>query len=145
MIIAYWYQIISQVPNSSMDWLHLFIKFVWRTKLYQACVSFGFYFYINVFYLLLTEQFYEDCKLIGFMKIDFQVKDALVQFETALSLDPNPVEAQAALYNKACCHVYRLEVSFFFFSFSFFHSLDFSVLFPRSLRELFHYQSFLLF
>ncbi|XP_021906792.1 protein LOW PSII ACCUMULATION 1, chloroplastic [Carica papaya] len=46
-----------------------------------------------------------------------RVKDALVQFETALSLDPNPVEAQAALYNKACCHVYRLEVSFFFFLF----------------------------
>ncbi|KAE8692024.1 Protein LOW PSII ACCUMULATION 1 [Hibiscus syriacus] len=38
-----------------------------------------------------------------------RVKDALVQFETALSLDPNPVEAQAALYNKACCHAYRGE------------------------------------
>ncbi|KAA3475069.1 protein LOW PSII ACCUMULATION 1, chloroplastic [Gossypium australe] len=37
------------------------------------------------------------------------VKDALVQFETALSLDPNPVEAQAALYNKACCHAYQGE------------------------------------
>ncbi|KAE8693742.1 Protein LOW PSII ACCUMULATION 1 [Hibiscus syriacus] len=35
-----------------------------------------------------------------------RVKDALVQFEMALSLDPNPVEAQAALYNKACCHAY---------------------------------------
>ncbi|GMJ09174.1 LOW PSII ACCUMULATION1 [Hibiscus trionum] len=35
-----------------------------------------------------------------------RVKDALVQFETALSLDPNPVETQAALYNKACCHAY---------------------------------------
>ncbi|KAH9730356.1 protein LOW PSII ACCUMULATION 1 [Citrus sinensis] len=35
-----------------------------------------------------------------------RVKDALVQFDTALSLDPNPVEAQAALYNKACCHAY---------------------------------------
>ncbi|KAK8711529.1 hypothetical protein V6N13_146810 [Hibiscus sabdariffa] len=35
-----------------------------------------------------------------------RVKDALVQFETALSLGPNPVEAQAALYNKACCHAY---------------------------------------
>ncbi|XP_021280487.1 protein LOW PSII ACCUMULATION 1, chloroplastic [Herrania umbratica] len=38
-----------------------------------------------------------------------RVKDALVQFETALTLDPNPEEAQAALYNKACCHAYRGE------------------------------------
>ncbi|XP_061369382.1 protein LOW PSII ACCUMULATION 1, chloroplastic [Gastrolobium bilobum] len=38
-----------------------------------------------------------------------RVKDALIQFETALSLNPNPVEAQAALYNKACCHAYRGE------------------------------------
>lgn len=39
----------------------------------------------------------------------FQVKDALLQFDTALTLNPNPVEAQAAYYNKACCHVYRGE------------------------------------
>ncbi|XP_034196809.1 protein LOW PSII ACCUMULATION 1, chloroplastic isoform X2 [Prunus dulcis] len=38
-----------------------------------------------------------------------RVKDALVQFETALSLDPNPIEVQAALYNKACCHAYKGE------------------------------------
>ncbi|KAL5795578.1 hypothetical protein ACOSQ2_000398 [Xanthoceras sorbifolium] len=38
-----------------------------------------------------------------------RVKDALVQFETALGLNPNPIEAQAALYNKACCHAYRGE------------------------------------
>ncbi|KAK3041489.1 hypothetical protein RJ639_000466 [Escallonia herrerae] len=38
-----------------------------------------------------------------------RVKDALVQFETALTLEPTPVEAQAALYNKACCHAYRGE------------------------------------
>ncbi|QCD98217.1 protein LOW PSII ACCUMULATION 1, chloroplastic [Vigna unguiculata] len=38
-----------------------------------------------------------------------RVKDALTQFETALSLNPNPVEAQAAFYNKACCHAYRGE------------------------------------
>nr|CAD1830003.1 unnamed protein product [Ananas comosus var. bracteatus] len=38
-----------------------------------------------------------------------RVKDALLQFETALALDPNPIEAQAALYNKACCHAYRGE------------------------------------
>ncbi|XP_010090809.2 protein LOW PSII ACCUMULATION 1, chloroplastic [Morus notabilis] len=38
-----------------------------------------------------------------------RVKDALVQFETALNLDPNPMEAQAALYNKACCYAYRGE------------------------------------
>lgn len=25
----------------------------------------------------------------------------------ALTLDPNPIEAQAALYNKACCHAFR--------------------------------------
>lgn len=36
-----------------------------------------------------------------------QVKDALEQFETALTLGPNALEAQAALYNKACCHAYR--------------------------------------
>jgi len=35
------------------------------------------------------------------------VKDALVEFENALELNPNPMEAQAALYNKACCHAYR--------------------------------------
>ncbi|XP_016205179.1 protein LOW PSII ACCUMULATION 1, chloroplastic isoform X1 [Arachis ipaensis] len=38
-----------------------------------------------------------------------RVKDALAQFETALTLNPNPVEAQAAFYNKACCHAYRGE------------------------------------
>ncbi|CAL9065815.1 protein LOW PSII ACCUMULATION 1, chloroplastic [Musa acuminata AAA Group] len=38
-----------------------------------------------------------------------RVKDALVQFENALSLNPNPMEAQAALYNKACCHAYKGE------------------------------------
>ncbi|EPS65423.1 hypothetical protein M569_09352, partial [Genlisea aurea] len=38
-----------------------------------------------------------------------RVKDALVQFDTALTLDPNSIEAQAALYNKACCHAYRGE------------------------------------
>ncbi|KAL8530894.1 hypothetical protein ACS0TY_007792 [Phlomoides rotata] len=38
-----------------------------------------------------------------------RVKDALAQFDTALTLDPNPIEAQAALYNKACCHAYRQE------------------------------------
>ncbi|KAG5044066.1 hypothetical protein AAZX31_03G192700 [Glycine max] len=38
-----------------------------------------------------------------------RVKDALAQFEAALSLNPNPVEAQAAYYNKACCHAYRGE------------------------------------
>uniref|UniRef100_M1AT06 Protein LOW PSII ACCUMULATION 1, chloroplastic n=1 Tax=Solanum tuberosum TaxID=4113 RepID=M1AT06_SOLTU len=37
------------------------------------------------------------------------VKDALVLFDTALTLNPNPVEAQAAFYNKACCHAYRGE------------------------------------
>ncbi|KAG0537680.1 hypothetical protein BDA96_03G169500 [Sorghum bicolor] len=38
-----------------------------------------------------------------------RVKDALEQFENALELNPTPVEAQAALYNKACCHAYREE------------------------------------
>ncbi|XP_073303410.1 protein LOW PSII ACCUMULATION 1, chloroplastic [Primulina huaijiensis] len=38
-----------------------------------------------------------------------RVKDALTQFDTALTLNPNPKEAQAALYNKACCHAYRGE------------------------------------
>lgn len=41
------------------------------------------------------------------MVLIVQVKDAIVQFETALSLDPNPIESQAAYYNKACCHAYR--------------------------------------
>jgi hypothetical protein len=36
-----------------------------------------------------------------------QVRDALEQFDNALELDPNPIEAQAAFYNKACCHAYR--------------------------------------
>jgi hypothetical protein len=51
---------------------------------------------------------------VGHSKFSFlwilQVKDALTQFETALSLNPNPVEAQAAFYNKACCHAYRYEL-----------------------------------
>ncbi|KAL5228263.1 hypothetical protein ABZP36_016528 [Zizania latifolia] len=38
-----------------------------------------------------------------------RVRDALEQFENALELDPNPIEAQAALYNKACCHAFREE------------------------------------
>ncbi|KAI3409432.1 TPR_REGION domain-containing protein [Psidium guajava] len=38
-----------------------------------------------------------------------RVKEALSQFDTALTLKPNPLEAQAALYNKACCHAYRGE------------------------------------
>ncbi|XP_023528576.1 protein LOW PSII ACCUMULATION 1, chloroplastic [Cucurbita pepo subsp. pepo] len=38
-----------------------------------------------------------------------RVKEALVQFEAALDMNPNPLEAQAALYNKACCHAYRGE------------------------------------
>ncbi|XP_062198551.1 protein LOW PSII ACCUMULATION 1, chloroplastic [Phragmites australis] len=38
-----------------------------------------------------------------------RVRDALEQFENALELDPKPIEAQAALYNKACCHAYREE------------------------------------
>ncbi|KAG0569124.1 hypothetical protein KC19_6G066400 [Ceratodon purpureus] len=33
-----------------------------------------------------------------------RVKDALVQFDAALEMNPNEEEAQAALYNKACCH-----------------------------------------
>ncbi|XP_030461948.2 protein LOW PSII ACCUMULATION 1, chloroplastic [Syzygium oleosum] len=38
-----------------------------------------------------------------------RVKEALSLFDTALTLNPNPMEAQAALYNKACCHAYRGE------------------------------------
>ncbi|KAF7818220.1 protein LOW PSII ACCUMULATION 1, chloroplastic [Senna tora] len=54
-----------------------------------------------------TPEYYVNSGLQLFSK--GRVKDALVQFETALSLDPNPMEAQAALYNKACCHAYRGE------------------------------------
>ncbi|CAM6090303.1 unnamed protein product [Calypogeia fissa] len=38
-----------------------------------------------------------------------RVKDALDQFDSALKLSPSPEEAQAALYNKACCHASREE------------------------------------
>ncbi|VAH58075.1 hypothetical protein VPH35_043275 [Triticum aestivum] len=38
-----------------------------------------------------------------------RVRDALEQFDNALELNPNPTEAQAAFYNKACCHAYREE------------------------------------
>ncbi|XP_059437523.1 protein LOW PSII ACCUMULATION 1, chloroplastic isoform X1 [Corylus avellana] len=52
----------------------------------------------------------ESCVNLGLQLFsNGRVKDALVQFETALNLDPNPMEAQAALYNKACCHAYRGE------------------------------------
>ncbi|CAA6654273.1 unnamed protein product [Spirodela intermedia] len=50
----------------------------------------------------------ESCVNIGLSLFSKgRVKEALAQFENALELDPNPVEAQAALYNKACCHAYR--------------------------------------
>ncbi|KAJ4850581.1 Protein LOW PSII ACCUMULATION 1, chloroplastic [Turnera subulata] len=55
-----------------------------------------------------TTQTAESCVNLGLSLFKKgKVKDALVQFETALSLDPNPMEAQAAFYNKACCHAYR--------------------------------------
>ncbi|KAH9617960.1 hypothetical protein KSS87_003573 [Heliosperma pusillum] len=38
-----------------------------------------------------------------------RVREALEQFNLALTLNPNVMEAQAALYNKACCHAYRGE------------------------------------
>ncbi|CAO2839738.1 unnamed protein product [Amaranthus hypochondriacus] len=52
----------------------------------------------------------ESCVNVGLALFNKgRVRDALVQFETALSLNPNIMEAQAALYNKACCHAYRGE------------------------------------
>lgn len=52
----------------------------------------------------------ESCVNLGLILFSKgRVKDALMQFETALTLNPNPIEAQAALYNKACCHAYRGE------------------------------------
>ncbi|KAJ1687709.1 hypothetical protein LUZ63_019099 [Rhynchospora breviuscula] len=39
-----------------------------------------------------------------------RVAEALEKFEMALTLDPNPIEAQAAYYNKACCHAFRGEI-----------------------------------
>jgi hypothetical protein len=45
--------------------------------------------------------------LLVFFVCISQVRDALEQFDNALELDPNTIEAQAALYNKACCHAYR--------------------------------------
>lgn len=42
-----------------------------------------------------------------------QVKDALVQFDAALEMNPNEEEAQAALYNKACCHARRFGAVLF--------------------------------
>ncbi|BBM99549.1 hypothetical protein MPTK1_1g21960 [Marchantia polymorpha subsp. ruderalis] len=38
-----------------------------------------------------------------------RVKEALDHFNAALKLNPAPEEAQAALYNKACCHAVRGE------------------------------------
>ncbi|KAL3701975.1 hypothetical protein R1sor_019997 [Riccia sorocarpa] len=38
-----------------------------------------------------------------------RVKEALSNFNAALDLNPEPEEAQAALYNKACCHAARGE------------------------------------
>lgn len=38
-----------------------------------------------------------------------RVRDALAQFDSALEMRPNAEEAQAALYNKACCHARREE------------------------------------
>ncbi|KAL2649640.1 hypothetical protein R1flu_017768 [Riccia fluitans] len=38
-----------------------------------------------------------------------RVKEALSNFNAALNLNPGPEEAQAALYNKACCHAVRGE------------------------------------
>lgn len=40
-----------------------------------------------------------------------QVREALRQFEFALELGPTKEEAQAALYNKACCHAYRYSTA----------------------------------
>ncbi|KAL8167734.1 hypothetical protein V2J09_009233 [Rumex salicifolius] len=57
-----------------------------------------------------AEQTAESCVNLGLSLFSKgRVKDALLQFETALTLNPNPIEAQAALYNKACCHAYRGE------------------------------------
>ncbi|KAF3792869.1 LOW PSII ACCUMULATION 1 protein [Nymphaea thermarum] len=57
-----------------------------------------------------TTQTAESCVNFGLSLFSKgRVREALTQFETALSLDPNPVEAQAAFYNKACCHAYRGE------------------------------------
>lgn len=41
------------------------------------------------------------------MDFVLQVKEALDHFNAALKLNPAPEEAQAALYNKACCHAVR--------------------------------------
>ncbi|KAH6558492.1 hypothetical protein KP509_1Z061600 [Ceratopteris richardii] len=38
-----------------------------------------------------------------------RVNDALDQFDAALTMNPEPDEAKAALYNKACCHAKREE------------------------------------
>eukprot|EP00271_Cylindrocystis_brebissonii_P000805 TRINITY_DN1099_c1_g2_i1.p1 TRINITY_DN1099_c1_g2~~TRINITY_DN1099_c1_g2_i1.p1 ORF type:complete len:541 (+),score=98.68 TRINITY_DN1099_c1_g2_i1:117-1739(+) len=38
-----------------------------------------------------------------------KVGEALTKFNTALALQPNALEAQAALYNKACCHAAKSE------------------------------------
>ncbi|GJP45926.1 hypothetical protein CLOM_g5261 [Closterium sp. NIES-68] len=38
-----------------------------------------------------------------------RVRDALSRFEMALEMKPSEEEAQAALYNKACCHAFREE------------------------------------
>lgn len=81
--------------------------------------------YLDIRIALLGLQFCESYRQMGWKfhcpatpescpwQLVFQVKDALAQFETALTLDPNPMEAQAALYNKACCHASRWPFSAF--------------------------------
>jgi hypothetical protein len=50
-----------------------------------------------------------DSLLLSFLGRRVQVKEALVQFDAALEMNPNEEEAQAALYNKACCHARRCD------------------------------------
>ncbi|ERN02181.1 hypothetical protein AMTR_s00045p00200960 [Amborella trichopoda] len=58
-----------------------------------------------------TEATAESCVTLGLSLFSKgRVKDALAQFDNALALEPNPLEAQAAFYNKACCHAYRGEI-----------------------------------
>ncbi|XP_074268358.1 protein LOW PSII ACCUMULATION 1, chloroplastic-like [Silene latifolia] len=57
-----------------------------------------------------TSETAESCVNLGLSLFSKgRVREALEQFDVALTLNPNVMESQAALYNKACCHAYRGE------------------------------------
>ncbi|KAK6260217.1 hypothetical protein SCA6_014691 [Theobroma cacao] len=88
-----------------------------NTQSAESCVNLGLSLFskgrvstLNKYSIISCLRLQHIALVVRYIKdLNFTVKDALIQFETALTLDPNPEEAQAALYNKACCHAYRGE------------------------------------